>query len=170
MIPIPNETFPSAGGLPSRVSSHIGVRGIFFGGFMNKDSICPMCGKKTDALPKAILESQFRCHACDCIIQKRWRMRRKKMGMVYCDPIKQKRYGEQCRERKAQEKVTRAKSWWMKHKKEIIQKPCEVCGKKETQIHHVDYSKPKDIRWLCQTHHMQVHRKYSPLILERKEG
>ncbi len=40
----------------------------------------------------------------------------------------------------------------------ICKKPCEICG---TDIritkHHEDYSKPLEIRWLCQKHHLFIH-------------
>ena len=38
-------------------------------------------------------------------------------------------------------------------------KPCEVCGEEKTVAHHDDYSKPLDVRWLCQAHHVQWHKK-----------
>ncbi len=40
----------------------------------------------------------------------------------------------------------------------IIRKPCEVCGKHETEGHHSDYSKPFDVIWLCRVHHQKAHR------------
>ena len=43
--------------------------------------------------------------------------------------------------------------------------PCEVCGNKNSHAHHEDYSKPLEIRWLCQKHHSEVHRKYNPRVL-----
>ncbi len=36
--------------------------------------------------------------------------------------------------------------------------PCEVCGETKAQAHHDDYSKPLDVRWLCQKHHLQHHK------------
>lgn len=36
--------------------------------------------------------------------------------------------------------------------------PCEVCGDKKSHAHHDDYSKPLDVRWLCQKHHTEHHR------------
>jgi hypothetical protein len=42
----------------------------------------------------------------------------------------------------------------------LVRKPCEVCGKKKSQAHHDDYSKPLDVRWLCQVHHSEHHRKH----------
>ena len=42
----------------------------------------------------------------------------------------------------------------------LIKQPCEVCGTMENiQAHHEDYAKPLDVRWLCQKHHMELHRK-----------
>ena len=39
---------------------------------------------------------------------------------------------------------------------------CEVCN--ETAIaHHEDYSKPLDVRWLCQKHHLEYHSQDEPL-------
>ena len=40
----------------------------------------------------------------------------------------------------------------------IVRQPCEKCGKPKAHAHHDDYSKPLSIRWLCQLHHMEVHR------------
>lgn len=38
--------------------------------------------------------------------------------------------------------------------------PCEVCGTTEKiQAHHDDYTKPYAIRWLCRTHHVELHHK-----------
>lgn len=39
----------------------------------------------------------------------------------------------------------------------LIPQPCEVCGKKKTQGHHEDYSKPLDVVWLCTRHHADRH-------------
>ena len=35
---------------------------------------------------------------------------------------------------------------------------CLVCGEKEVQAHHHDYSKPLNVMWLCAKHHYEVHR------------
>lgn len=39
----------------------------------------------------------------------------------------------------------------------LLKEPCEICGDKDSQAHHEDYSKPLDVRWLCFKHHRQLH-------------
>lgn len=39
----------------------------------------------------------------------------------------------------------------------IKRKPCEVCGSGKSQMHHDDYDKPVDVRWLCKKHHLDIH-------------
>ena len=39
----------------------------------------------------------------------------------------------------------------------LIRQPCEVCGSKNVQAHHDDYSKPLEVRWLCFKHHRELH-------------
>lgn len=43
----------------------------------------------------------------------------------------------------------------------VKRKPCEVCGSRDSQAHHDDYSKRFDVKWLCRRHHMARHRKYA---------
>jgi ribosomal protein S27AE len=40
-------------------------------------------------------------------------------------------------------------------------KPCEVCGNPEVQAHHLNYRYPLKVRWLCTTHHLELHGKNS---------
>jgi hypothetical protein len=43
-------------------------------------------------------------------------------------------------------------------KRGIIQKsPCEVCRDPNSHMHHADYRKPAEVRWLCRTHHRELH-------------
>ena len=44
----------------------------------------------------------------------------------------------------------------------LDKKNCEVCLSEDTVAHHDDYDFPLDIRWLCQAHHVQWHKKNGP--------
>jgi hypothetical protein len=41
----------------------------------------------------------------------------------------------------------------------VQRQPCEVCGAVEVEMHHEDYDKPLEVRWLCRKHHRELHRK-----------
>lgn len=41
----------------------------------------------------------------------------------------------------------------------VVRGPCRDCGSSETHGHHHDYSKPLDVIWLCQEHHIAEHRR-----------
>lgn len=46
----------------------------------------------------------------------------------------------------------------------VLRKPCEVCDEIKAQAHHDDYSKPLDVRWLCEKHHVEHHRNQAQLL------
>jgi hypothetical protein len=35
----------------------------------------------------------------------------------------------------------------------LMKQPCEVCGATKVEAHHDDYTKPLEVRWLCNPHH-----------------
>ena len=39
----------------------------------------------------------------------------------------------------------------------LVRRPCEVCGAAKVLAHHDDYTKPLDVRWLCQSCHKSHH-------------
>ncbi len=40
----------------------------------------------------------------------------------------------------------------------IVSGPCEICQDPWGCAHHQDYTKPLEVRYLCQRHHLQYHR------------
>lgn len=39
----------------------------------------------------------------------------------------------------------------------VIRQPCEVCAQPNAHAHHDDYTKPFQVKWLCQKHHNELH-------------
>ena len=39
----------------------------------------------------------------------------------------------------------------------LIKSPCVICGSTKVVGHHENYSKPLDVIWMCQAHHVQYH-------------
>ena len=44
-------------------------------------------------------------------------------------------------------------------RKEIIKKPCVICGNEKSEGHHDNYENPLSVVWLCRKHHGMAHRK-----------
>lgn len=40
----------------------------------------------------------------------------------------------------------------------LEKKPCEVCGSEVVEAHHDDYDDPRNVRWLCKVHHVDLHK------------
>lgn len=39
----------------------------------------------------------------------------------------------------------------------LVKLPCENCGDNHVQMHHDDYDRPLDVRWLCRPCHLALH-------------
>lgn len=59
---------------------------------------------------------------------------------------------------RAHEKVANAVSHGFE-----LHKPCEICGAENSFAHHDDYTKPLEVRFLCQKHHSEWHKHNTPI-------
>lgn len=41
----------------------------------------------------------------------------------------------------------------------ILRQPCQECGDLKSEAHHEDYSKPREVLWLCLKHHREADRR-----------
>lgn len=41
----------------------------------------------------------------------------------------------------------------------VLLMPCWICGE-GAEAHHEDYGNPRDIIWLCRTHHLEYHKEH----------
>lgn len=54
--------------------------------------------------------------------------------------------------------ITRAKTRHAVKMGKLIKLPC-FCGELKVHAHHTDYTKPLEVMWLCQKHHVELHNK-----------
>jgi hypothetical protein len=40
----------------------------------------------------------------------------------------------------------------------IKKENCCICNSSRSEVHHVDYDKPKEIVWFCRLHHLEHHK------------
>ena len=95
--------------------------------------LCGKCGESNDRLP------QRYCRLCHAAYTREWR---KSHPMT-----------------KQQRRRDNARSYAGVYlRRGLIQrKPCEVCGTtRRLTMHHDDYSKPLDVRWLRRKHHQSL--------------
>lgn len=39
----------------------------------------------------------------------------------------------------------------------LKEQPCHICGATKVEMHHDDYDKPLDVKWMCPKHHKRHH-------------
>lgn len=84
-----------------------------------------------------------RCIACDKIYKKASKNKRAK-------------YFSEYRKKNKKRLQAKWKAGYAVKTGKIKRHPCEICGA-YAEIHHADYDKPLQIKWLCHKHHMQHH-------------
>jgi hypothetical protein len=79
-------------------------------------------------------------------------LKRKKSGKVIQNTYNMmKKYPEKFRARQLAQYAVKIGT--------IKKSPCEVGKEEKAQMHHPDYTKPLEIKWLCIKHHRELHRK-----------
>jgi len=107
--------------------------------YPNKNPICVTCGKPKE---EYLRYRDSYCYECNKI--------RLKKAKKKASELSPEEYKKEIARSDARHGVRDGK---------IIKKPCEVCGDEKVQMHHDDYSKPLDVRFLCRKHHLELHGK-----------
>ena len=112
-------------------------------GYLNK---CKDCTKKD------VHENYYKNREYYSIYEeKRWKKEERKKDAIF--------YQQNRRKKNPQKNIAYlAVSRTLKAGK-IKREPCALCGAKETQAHHEDYSKPLEVIWLCRKCHLLMHGK-----------
>lgn len=142
---------------------------------------CRNCRQPYSPLPSQIKKWDWECGPCR---QESWKRRAarkkaagKKLSGGRTSPAKAKAWYEasktmphvramgtsnQRRYRKDPTKRSRYEARWAVNRAiaagRLVRQPCANCGAAKSQAHHSDYSKPLDVRWLCQPCHMKAHK------------
>lgn len=68
----------------------------------------------------------------------------------------QREYAKKVRENNYEKYLSRLETNKLIKSGEIVRTPCEVCGVKKVETHHIDYSDPKSVVFLCRVHHQEA--------------
>lgn len=144
--------------------------------------ICRMCGEDFDPSTHQLKNYDYECRKCRSAREAKRRKERIALGMpVSSGPQMPREWHvayehEYCKKpevkaRKAEQARLRLRDPAQRHKHEarwavrraiqagkLHRGPCEVCGAAQADAHHDDYSRPLDVRWLCRSHHVEVHK------------
>ena len=83
---------------------------------------------------------QAYCHVCHAVYRRRYR------------------YKDLSKEAKKRQNAHAYVRTYVK-RGSIKREPCEVCGSRQSEGHHTDYSKPLQVTWLCREHHLALEGK-----------
>ena len=142
---------------------------------------CRTCGTDFTPTPNQVKKSDWWCPACRRAYMRAWGKKRRAQGLPSGGTMPSewwkdywRKYGKRpkVRARKAaqmrrytKDPKLRARHMarWMLSRAitsgRIEKLPCALCGAKQVQAHHPDYSKPLLIVWLCSACHRKEHAK-----------
>ncbi len=99
------------------------------------ERFCSACGKNHSRRGR-----QRYCNACHAAFMREWR---KTHPLTLEQKLKA---------------TARSYAGVYKRRGKIILQACEACGSEKTEMHHDDYARPLDVRWLCRECHLDTHR------------
>lgn len=120
------------------------------------NSICANCGKEFIARRRELEKGRAKC-CCRSCRNSYWNKGKNnpnwKGGIskdyYHYKKIQVQRYPDRIRARNViSSRINRGS---------LIKGTCVVCGSTDTVAHHIDYTKPLDIVWLCKKHHREIH-------------
>ena len=54
--------------------------------------------------------------------------------------------------------IVRSYAGVYKRRGHLVAEECIVCGNPETEMHHPDYARPLQVKWMCREHHLALER------------
>lgn len=98
------------------------------------------------------------CSKCNCELEPTRTGKQRYCKKCHADNMKQSRpnYSGLTDEQRLKSNARAYLRVYIKRGK-IVKHPCSVCGDKNSQAHHEDYSKPLEVSWYCRKHHLEHH-------------
>lgn len=120
----------------------------------------PNCSKCGNVCPVTKRKHSI-CLTCKRIADKAWRDKRRAEGRPIISTKMPKEYWAEYERRNLPAKKKRVRGLTKSAIKQgiIPKQPCEVCGSKFSEVHHITYDSPYQIKWLCKTHHHEEHNR-----------
>lgn len=126
---------------------------------------CPKCGEEIVLTEAMCRRSQYACADCESIRATAWakrNMARKLAGnkryfATANGRVARSKHTKRFRERYPEKYAAHVAVQTAVRNGTLVQKPCEVCGCLQSEAHHDDYSKPLEVKWLCDTCHVNEH-------------
>jgi hypothetical protein len=97
--------------------------------------ICPKCGTEHQ-------RNHSYCFACHAAQMRAWRKTHK--------PTPEQRFKDSCR--------SYAGVYNRRGYPALARQPCLFCGGENSQMHHIDYTKPLSVFWFCRECHLTLHK------------
>lgn|SRR5215471_5228974 len=112
---------------------------------------CTKCGTEFEPTPSLLSRRWYRCLDCRRPVMDRHRVKPKpetlarRTARYAADPIQRLK------------QLARAKVRAEINAGRLMPKPCSKCNAAKADAHHIDYSKPLEVDWLCRSCHRQAH-------------